>query len=75
MQHAMDPSLAINEAAAVLLELATRHDRLAQHGAYEGLLAGCDEADDAATALLDAFAARYFRQVGAAPLDDPLMTP
>ena len=56
--HSMNPSRPINEAVAVLLELATKYP---EH-AYEAVLAGCDDADDAATALLDAFAASYFRQ-------------
>lgn len=49
----------VNEAVAVVLELATKHSDVA----YNGVLAGCDAVDDnAAAALLDAFAASYFRE-------------
>jgi hypothetical protein len=56
VKHSINPPVPINEAVAVLLEIA-----LTSGEAYDGVLCGCDADDDATTALLDAFAAHYFR--------------
>ena len=58
VKHLMNPSTHVNEAVAIVLELATKHG----NAVYDAVLEACDDADDAATTLLDAFAGSYFRQ-------------